>query len=170
MQSILFLLTLCAPCHFERSRESAGDLNKLTMQNKNWYIILGVSKTANLKEIKSAYRRLAKQFHPDKNQGDKSAEERFKEVQQAYMVLSNPEKRRKFDQGSSGTGSYVKKKQYGRYNGNAYQYAQQQARQQQRTQEEDDEYDIANRYKTELNYILISFIVALILLYLIVSF
>lgn len=146
---------------------------QLTMQNKNWYIILGVTKTANSKEIKSAYRRLAKQFHPDKNQDDTSAEERFKEVQHAYMILSNPEKRKKFDLGASGNTSYTKKKQYSRYTGNAYQYAQQQARRQQQQQaqeQEEEEYDTSDRYKTELNQILISFIIALIFLYFIVSF
>ncbi len=140
------------------------------MQNKNWYIILGVSKTANLKEIKSAYRRLAKQFHPDKNQDNIIAEERFKEVQHAYMVLSNPEQRKKFD--SAGTGTYARQKQYGRYNGNAYQYAQQQARKrkQQEAQQQEEEYENPRPYKTEVNQILISFIIALILLYFIVSF
>ncbi len=138
------------------------------MQNKNLYIILGITKTANLKEIKSAYRRLAKQFHPDKNQDDIHAEERFKEIQHAYMILSDPEKRRKFDLGLSGNGTYAKKNSNRPYNGNAYRYAQQQARQRQQESQEEEEYDFPKR-RTEANQILISFIIALILLYFIVS-
>lgn len=141
------------------------------MKNKNWYSILGVSQTANFKEIKSAYRHLAKQFHPDKNQDNTSAEERFKEVQHAYMILSDPEKRKKYDLRSSGSGAaYTKPKQYGRYNGNAYQYAQQQTRKKQQAQEQQEDYEPSQTYRTEINQILISFIIALILLYFIVSF
>src|SRR5919107_308105 len=63
------------------------------------YGALGVDKKASADEIKKAYRKLARQYHPDKNQGDKQAEERFKEVQEAYSILSDPEKRKQFDQG-----------------------------------------------------------------------
>lgn len=140
------------------------------MQNRNCYIILGVSRTANSKEIKSAYRQLAKKFHPDKNSGDRAAEEHFKEIQYAYGILSNPEKRRKFDLRSSDNPTYTKQKKYGRYTGNAYQYAQQQAKQKNQTQQQPEEYDTPSLYKTEVNQILISFIIALILLYLIVAF
>ena len=66
---------------------------------KDYYEILGVSRTADEKEIKAAYRKLARKHHPDVNPGDKAAEERFKEVAEAFAVLSDPEKRAKYDQG-----------------------------------------------------------------------
>src|SRR5579884_2148696 len=66
----------------------------------DYYKILGVSKNASDEEIKKAYRRLARQYHPDRNHGDKQAEERFKEVSQAHDVLSDPEKRKAYDRGS----------------------------------------------------------------------
>jgi molecular chaperone DnaJ len=68
------------------------------MPNKDYYEILGVDRNASEKEIKQAYRRLARKHHPDLNPGDKAAEARFKEMNAAYEVLSNPEKRKKYDQ------------------------------------------------------------------------
>ncbi len=68
------------------------------MANKDYYKILGISRNATEKEIKQAYRRLARKYHPDVNPGDKSAESKFKEINEANEVLSNQEKRKKYDQ------------------------------------------------------------------------
>jgi molecular chaperone DnaJ len=68
------------------------------------YTVLGVSKKASADEIKKAYRKLARQYHPDRNQGDKQSEERFKEVQEAYDTLSDPEKRKQYDAGGMYSG------------------------------------------------------------------
>ena len=68
------------------------------MDFKDYYSSLGVAKTASQKEIKAAYRKLARKHHPDVNQGDKSAEGRFKEINEAYEVLGDPEKRKKYDE------------------------------------------------------------------------
>ncbi|MDE6489894.1 MAG: molecular chaperone DnaJ [Muribaculaceae bacterium] len=68
------------------------------MDKRDYYEVLGVSKSATEDELKKAYRKMAIKYHPDKNPGDKEAEEKFKEAAEAYDVLSNPEKRAKYDQ------------------------------------------------------------------------
>ncbi len=68
------------------------------MAKRDYYEILGISKTADANEIKSAFRKLAKQYHPDLNPDNKEAEAKFKEVNEAYEVLSDPDKRAKYDQ------------------------------------------------------------------------
>lgn len=73
------------------------------MADKDYYSILGVSKTASEDEIKKAYRKLAMKYHPDKTQGDKASEDKFKQISEAYAVLSDKEKRQQYDTfGSTG--------------------------------------------------------------------
>jgi len=67
-------------------------------EKRDYYEVLEVTKTATVEEIKKAYRKKAIQYHPDKNPGDKEAEEKFKEAAEAYDVLSNPDKRSRYDQ------------------------------------------------------------------------
>jgi molecular chaperone DnaJ len=69
------------------------------METKDLYKVLGVSRGASQEEIRRSYRKLAREHHPDANRDDKDAEERFKEIQHAYEILSNPEKRRQYDEG-----------------------------------------------------------------------
>jgi molecular chaperone DnaJ len=72
----------------------------------DYYEVLGIERDADTAEIKKAYRRLAVRYHPDKNPGDKSAEDRFKEASEAYAVLSDPEKRQRYDRfGRAGLGA-----------------------------------------------------------------
>ena len=67
------------------------------MAEKDYYEILGVKKTATEAELKKAYRELAKKYHPDKNKGNKEAENKFKEISEAYAVLSDKDKREQYD-------------------------------------------------------------------------
>ena len=76
------------------------------MQNKDYYKILGVSKSATDKEIKSAYRKLAREFHPDVNPGDSKAEAKFQDINEAYETLSDSEKRQQYDQFGSNWAKY----------------------------------------------------------------
>lgn len=82
------------------------------MEYKDYYRILGVNKKASQEEIKKAYRKLAIKYHPDKNKGDKAAEEKFKELGEAKEVLSDPEKRKLYDE----LGSNWKQYQHAGYN------------------------------------------------------
>src|SRR5437763_13656558 len=83
----------------------------MAVDYKDYYKILGLSKNANEKEIRQAYRKLARKYHPDVNPDDKVAEEKFKEINEANEVLSDPEKRKKYDEMSN----YYQ--QYGRWPG-----------------------------------------------------
>ena len=80
------------------------------MAKRDYYDILGITKGASADEIKKAYRKQAIKFHPDKNPGDKEAEEKFKEAAEAYEILSSPEKKQRYDQfghaGTQGAGGY----------------------------------------------------------------
>jgi DnaJ-class molecular chaperone len=140
----------------------------------NYYIVLGVDNTASFAEIKAAYRQLAKKFHPDKNQGNKAAEDFFKEVQQAYGVLSDPEKRRKYDLKFSYTTTKQDYKKSGPsvpYTGNAYQYAQQQAAYSQQKPNPVPGRTVRKKPdRSENLYILLSIGIAFLLLYLIITF
>ena len=76
------------------------------MAKRDYYEVLGVDRGASADEIKKAYRKAALKFHPDKNPGDKDAEEKFKEAAEAYDVLSNPDKKARYDQfGHEGMGA-----------------------------------------------------------------
>ncbi|HEX2944857.1 MAG TPA: J domain-containing protein [Clostridia bacterium] len=98
------------------------------MKYRDYYEILGVDKKASQEEIKKAYRKLAKKYHPDAHPGDKAAEEKFKEANEAYEVLGNEEKRKKYDQfGSEGqfrNGADFDPSQYGFGNNVKYEFRQ----------------------------------------------
>src|SRR5437870_2064795 len=78
-------------------RRTENPILSPAMAEKDYYEILGVKKTATEEEIKKAYRNLAKKHHPDKNKGNKEAENKFKEISEAYAVLSDKEKREQYD-------------------------------------------------------------------------
>ncbi len=94
------------------------------MEYKDYYAILGVEKTATQEDIRKAYRKLAKQYHPDMNKGDKKSEEKFKDVGEAYEVLGDAEKRKKYDMFGNQTnfsgGANFDPSQYGWQGGNAH--------------------------------------------------
>lgn len=91
-----------------RNRHCDSQTTGDPMDHDDYYDILGVGRNASDADIKKAYRRLAKKHHPDRNRGDKSAEGKFKRIQEAYEVLSNKEKRARYDQfGRAGVGRVV---------------------------------------------------------------
>ena len=91
---ISFLRTVGTAKRFAVGKEAGGGI----MAKRDYYEVLGVGRNADAKEIKKAYRKLAKKYHPDMNPGDKNAEQKFKEVTEAYNVLSDTEKKKLYDQ------------------------------------------------------------------------
>lgn len=145
------------------------------MSFKNYYLILGIKNTASSEEIKQAFRKLAKQYHPDKNHGNSSAEEFFKEVQEAYAILSDYENRKKYDLKFAYSNTYqqIKNKNQTPYTGNAYHYAQQQAKRARRYEQEvppQKEKVVEHKSGTDPYLFIISIVVAALLLLFIVFY
>src|SRR3989440_1921126 len=92
-----------------RKRSFFREIRLMSVDYKDYYKILGVDKNASQKDIQKAYRKLARKYHPDVNPDDKSAEEKFKDINEANEVLSDPEKRKRYDE----LGGYYQ--QYGRW-------------------------------------------------------
>lgn len=86
---------LCIPLLFPKNRMGNGGDKPMT--KRDYYDVLGIERSADEKEIKRAYRRLAKKYHPDTNSGDGQAEQKFKEITEAYNILSDAEKRKLYD-------------------------------------------------------------------------
>ena len=98
------------------------------MEYKDYYKVLGVEKNASQDDIRKAFRKLAVKYHPDKNQGDKKAEDKFKEVNEANEVLGDPEKRKKYDALGANFNAYRQQGNEGNFDWS--QWASQQASQQ----------------------------------------
>ena len=88
------------------------------MEYKDYYKILGIDRKASIDEIKKKYRKLALEFHPDRNQGDKQAEEQFKNINEAYQVLSDESKRKRYDQLGSSYSDWQRRGAPGNFNWN----------------------------------------------------
>lgn len=80
------------------------------MSKKDYYEVLGVGKTATADEIKKAYRKVAMQFHPDRNPGDKASEEKFKEAAESYEILSDTDKKAQYDRYGHAKNKKVRKR------------------------------------------------------------